>query len=84
MYYACPDTDVGRYINDDPSTEGLFDEDGYFRTGDIAHRQDDCYVFDGRVSIDCNIQPYLTPPLYQSPLLTIHSHQKYRRKGSRH
>ncbi|KAJ5988102.1 hypothetical protein N7481_003312 [Penicillium waksmanii] len=40
------------YINGEPSTEGLFDEDGYFRTGDIAHRQDDCYVFDGRVSID--------------------------------
>ncbi|CAI7614261.1 unnamed protein product [Penicillium pancosmium] len=40
------------YLNGEPSTEGLFDEDGYFRTGDIAHRQHDCYVFDGRVSID--------------------------------
>jgi acyl-CoA synthetase (AMP-forming)/AMP-acid ligase II len=51
------DADDERYMNGEPSTEGLLDEDGYFRTGDIAHRQDDCYIFDGRASIDCTLHP---------------------------
>ncbi|CAG8176375.1 unnamed protein product [Penicillium salamii] len=40
------------YLNDEPTTDGLFDEEGYYRTGDIAHQEGIYYFFDGRGAID--------------------------------
>ncbi|KAJ5328761.1 hypothetical protein N7452_009151 [Penicillium brevicompactum] len=40
------------YLNNEPSIDGLFDEEGYFRTGDIAHQEGIYYFFDGRGALD--------------------------------
>lgn len=44
-----------RYLNNEPSIDGLFDEEGYFRTGDIAHQEGIYYFFDGRGALDCKL-----------------------------
>ncbi|THC88918.1 hypothetical protein EYZ11_011636 [Aspergillus tanneri] len=42
------------YIDDAERTRDAFDDDGYFKTGDLAHRdRDGTYVIDGRASADC-------------------------------
>ncbi|KAI9933569.1 hypothetical protein MW887_008042 [Aspergillus wentii] len=40
------------YLNDEISREDLFTHDGYYKTGDIAHRKGDHFFFDGRASMD--------------------------------
>ncbi|KAJ5903493.1 hypothetical protein N7504_005876 [Penicillium tannophilum] len=40
------------YLDDEEATKRAFDEEGYFRTGDILRRVGDQYVFEGRVSTD--------------------------------
>jgi len=41
-----------KYLHDDAATLKALDDDGYFRTGDIARREDDYYFILGRASID--------------------------------
>ncbi|KAF7193627.1 Malonate--CoA ligase ACSF3, mitochondrial [Pseudocercospora fuligena] len=40
------------YIGDSAATAASFDVDGYFATGDIAHKSHDEYFIDGRLSVD--------------------------------
>ncbi|KAJ6126692.1 hypothetical protein N7523_002304 [Penicillium sp. IBT 18751x] len=40
------------YLNDESSLTEYFDEEGYYKTGDIAHKKDEFFMFDGRASID--------------------------------
>ncbi len=42
----------GRYLFDDVATAAAHDNDGYFRTGDIGHREGQYYFIDGRASLD--------------------------------
>lgn len=41
------------YIDDEAATGAAFDDEGFYKTGDRAHRIGDKYYFDGRVSHDC-------------------------------
>lgn len=41
------------YLDNEAATKAAFDEDGFFKTGDLAHRVGDEYVFDGRAATDC-------------------------------
>ncbi|OQE34334.1 hypothetical protein PENCOP_c021G07076 [Penicillium coprophilum] len=40
------------YIGDEAATHAAFDEEGFYKTGDQAHRVGDDYYFDGRISSD--------------------------------
>ncbi|PNY29083.1 Uncharacterized protein TCAP_01016 [Tolypocladium capitatum] len=40
------------YLGDPVRTKAVFDDEGYFRTGDAAHLEDGQYVFDGRIGSD--------------------------------
>ncbi|THC90660.1 hypothetical protein EYZ11_009885 [Aspergillus tanneri] len=40
------------YIGDEEATCAAFDDEGFYKTGDHAHRVGDDYYFDGRVSCD--------------------------------
>lgn len=46
-------THTVRYLGDDDATQRAFDEEGYYRTGDILRQVGEEYVFEGRASIDC-------------------------------
>ncbi|THC91914.1 hypothetical protein EYZ11_008624 [Aspergillus tanneri] len=35
-----------RYINDDAATRAAFDSEGFYKTGDYAHRVGESYFFD--------------------------------------
>lgn len=41
-----------KYLFDEEGTRGVLDEQGYFKTGDIARREGDFYFIEGRASID--------------------------------
>ncbi|THC99264.1 hypothetical protein EYZ11_001263 [Aspergillus tanneri] len=41
-----------RYIDDEAATRAAFDDEGFYKTGDHAHRIGDDYYFDGRASCD--------------------------------
>lgn len=45
-------TNVKRYLHDPVATANSFDEEGYFKTGDIARREGPYYFILGRASID--------------------------------
>ncbi|KAJ6788589.1 hypothetical protein PWT90_05348 [Aphanocladium album] len=40
------------YLNDDEATKAAFDDEGYFKTGDMGRKWGDEYFVDGRVSRD--------------------------------
>ncbi|KAK2747924.1 hypothetical protein FQN57_001515 [Myotisia sp. PD_48] len=40
------------YLANEVATRNAFDEDGYFKTGDIAHMEETRYIFDGRASTE--------------------------------
>lgn len=42
-----------RYFDDGEATRACFDDDGFYKTGDRAHRVGEDYYFDGRNSCDC-------------------------------
>lgn len=42
-----------RYFDDDEATRACFDDEGFYKTGDRAHRVGEDYYFDGRNSCDC-------------------------------
>ncbi|DAA77519.1 TPA_exp: Adenylate-forming enzyme AfeA [Trichophyton benhamiae CBS 112371] len=42
-----------RYIGDNHTVESIFDEEGYYKTGDLAKYVDGEYIFAGRVATDC-------------------------------
>ncbi|KAE8421001.1 hypothetical protein BDV36DRAFT_292677 [Aspergillus pseudocaelatus] len=41
-----------KYMNDEAATRAAFDKDGFYKTGDYAHRVGNDYFFDGRASYD--------------------------------
>lgn len=41
-----------KYLNDEQATRDAVDEEGYFKTGDIARREGEFYYILGRASID--------------------------------
>jgi malonyl-CoA/methylmalonyl-CoA synthetase len=41
-----------KYLHDEKATRDALDEEGYFKTGDIARREGDFYFIQGRASID--------------------------------
>lgn len=45
-------TRISRYLFDPEATAQAHDEDGYFKTGDIARREDGYYFIIGRASVD--------------------------------
>lgn len=46
-------TDENSYIGDEETTQAAFDDEGYFKTGDLAVLRDGEYIFAGRVNVDC-------------------------------
>ncbi|OOQ87248.1 hypothetical protein PEBR_18219 [Penicillium brasilianum] len=55
-----------RYLNNPEATRAAFTEDGFYRTGDMAHMDGDEFIFDGRVSSDF-VQVYA----YRVPILEV-------------
>ena len=43
---------ISKYLFDEEATRNALDEKGYFKTGDIARREGDCYFIQGRASVD--------------------------------
>ena len=46
------------YIGDKQLTQDAFDEEGYFKTGDLAILKNGEYIFAGRASNDCKFYQY--------------------------
>ncbi|KAF4504454.1 hypothetical protein G6O67_007904 [Ophiocordyceps sinensis] len=57
-----------RYIGDEETTQAAFDDEGYFKTGDLAVLRDGEYIFAGRVNVD-----YVQFGLYRISTLTVES-----------
>lgn len=48
---------IASYFNDQAKTHDSLTDDGYFKTGDLAHvDHNGLYIFDGRASADCELQ----------------------------
>jgi malonyl-CoA/methylmalonyl-CoA synthetase len=47
----------GSYLNDETATKDAFDEEGFFKTGDLVRRVGACYFFEGRGDSDCTNPP---------------------------
>lgn len=43
---------ISKYLSDKQATLSAFDSNGYFKTGDIAHKEGDYYFIEGRASTD--------------------------------
>src|ERR1700754_2348376 len=41
------------YLGDEKLTQQAFDEEGYYKTGDLAELKDGQYIFGGRANSDC-------------------------------
>jgi malonyl-CoA/methylmalonyl-CoA synthetase len=41
-----------KYLADEAATRDILDEEGYFKTGDIARKEGDFYFIEGRASVD--------------------------------
>jgi len=48
---------IDSYLNDETATKNAFDEDGFYKTGDLVRRVGACYFFEGRVDSDCMNPP---------------------------
>jgi len=70
-----------RYLNHEGATTDMFDRDGYYKTGDIAHRVGEYYIFDGRASMDCKSLEYKRI-LLRTQLIVSFSHQSHRRSSA--
>lgn len=46
-----------RYLNSPDSTAKRFDSEGFFKTGDLAIRQNGRYIFKGRANMDSQHHP---------------------------
>lgn len=46
------------YVGDEAATEAAFDEEGYYKTGDLAELRDGQYVFAGRANSDCEFHSF--------------------------
>ncbi|KAF7175183.1 hypothetical protein CNMCM7691_006587 [Aspergillus felis] len=57
------------YLNDEAATRAAFDDEGFYRTGDLAHRVGDQYVLDGRASTD-----FVRHSGYKVPVLEVEAH----------
>ncbi|KAM3438750.1 hypothetical protein MY4824_003052 [Beauveria thailandica] len=42
-----------KYIENEEATKAAFDDEGYYKTGDLGHVVGDKYVFEGRANDDC-------------------------------
>ncbi|KAJ5639544.1 uncharacterized protein N7484_007406 [Penicillium longicatenatum] len=62
-----PTTFLG-YLNNEIDFQDIFDEEGFLKTGDIAHQVRDEYVFDGRISMD-----FIKTPGGPVPILQLES-----------
>lgn len=51
------------YIGEPEATRAAFDEEGYYKSGDLGHFDGKHYIIDGRVSQDCTYTTY-SPPAY--------------------
>lgn len=47
---------INSYIGDEEKTASAFDEEGYFKTGDLAKIVEGEYVFTGRASVGCKLR----------------------------
>ncbi|KAK2865068.1 hypothetical protein FQN49_003946 [Arthroderma sp. PD_2] len=56
------------YLGDEKSTKAAFDEEGYFKTGDLAELKDDTYIFRGRAAAD-----YILYHFFRISALTVES-----------
>ncbi|KAM4055712.1 AMP-binding enzyme [Hirsutella rhossiliensis] len=56
------------YLDDEEMTRAALDEDGYYKTGDLAELRDGEYVFGGRASSD-----YLLCGVFRIPASTVES-----------
>lgn len=60
-----------RSYHDDPEkTREAFDEEGYYKTGDVGHYTGKHYIIDGRVSTDSEWRTLISPthPIPPLPL----------------
>ncbi len=44
---------LSRYIDDEKLSRDAFDDEGYYKTGDLAELRDGQYYFTGRENSDC-------------------------------
>ncbi|KAL4802408.1 hypothetical protein BDV18DRAFT_163812 [Aspergillus unguis] len=63
------------YVGDEAATRAAFDEEGFYKTGDQAHRIGDDYYFDGRISSDCMLFLYLLCPIRVTNHTVVRFHE---------
>lgn len=44
---------VYSYLGDEEATKSAFDDEGFYKTGDIVRRVGNQYFYEGRASCDC-------------------------------
>jgi malonyl-CoA/methylmalonyl-CoA synthetase len=57
---------LNRYAGDEEATRAAFDEEGYYKTGDLAEIRDGQYFFVGRANSDCvyRLSSHYTPAFH--------------------
>ncbi|KAL4878097.1 hypothetical protein BJY04DRAFT_221453 [Aspergillus karnatakaensis] len=69
-----------RYLKNEPATNNAFDEDGFYKTGDLVRRVGENYFFEGRANVDFIHHFYLkiSIPELESHLLALpYIHEAY-------
>lgn len=46
---------LNSYLGDNNATQAAFDDEGYFKTGDLGKFEDGEYIFAGRANTDCEL-----------------------------
>ncbi|KAJ5463790.1 hypothetical protein N7475_008734 [Penicillium sp. IBT 31633x] len=63
------------YIGDEAATRAAFDEEGFYKTGDQAHRVGDDYYFEGRISSDCTVFLFPMSPIRVTNQTVVRFHE---------
>ncbi|EFR03573.1 hypothetical protein MGYG_06570 [Nannizzia gypsea CBS 118893] len=66
-------TVISHYLGDVKATQAVFDDDGFYKTGDRGHLENGVYIIDGRLKHDCKypLSPAVPIPELEMQLLRL-------------